>query len=155
MPRLRVAMVLLACMIITAPAPAAARGFANHDKCKCLMCVCDFDPHPLPPEMPEEHHPPPPPPPALPEQHYYPPPVVEHEPVPAGEYHYYPPPYGYYPYVPGQLPYQTPVGEMYPRASSKAAPHGHGPSRVLLAVLVVLASAVLLSSTLPMSPAYC
>ncbi|TVU34531.1 hypothetical protein EJB05_16366, partial [Eragrostis curvula] len=153
MPRLRVAMVLLACMIITAPAPAAARGFANHDKCKCLMCVCDFDPHPLPPEMPEEHHPPPPP--ALPEQHYYPPPVVEHEPVPAGEYHYYPPPYGYYPYVPGQLPYQTPVGEMYPRASSKAAPHGHGPSRVLLAVLVVLASAVLLSSTLPMSPAYC
>ncbi|KAK3164728.1 hypothetical protein QOZ80_1AG0023800 [Eleusine coracana subsp. coracana] len=155
---------ILACTIMLARSPAAL-GFASDGrKCRCFMCVCDFDPHPLPPELPvhhypppaePEHHPsPPPPPPALPEPHYYPPPV-EHEPVP-GEYHYYPPPaYGYYPSV--GLPYYPPAGDMYPRdkASSKSGAHRQrGPTRLLLAVVVVLASAALSSSLLQAPSAY-
>lgn len=158
---------ILAGMII-APPPAAALGYASGDrKCKCFMCVCDFDPHPLPPEMPvhhdppptePEHHPPPPPPPvpsppppAEPEHHY--PAPVEHEPIPIG-YPYYPPPaYGYYPSV--GLPYYPPAGDLYPRdkPSKSGALRRQPGSRLLLAVVVVLASAAL-SSSLLVPPAH-
>jgi hypothetical protein len=160
---------VLACILLVSS--TTVLGIRTDDrKCKCFMCICDFDPHPLPPELPPhhdhppptepEHHSPPPesehvpsppppepehvPPPALPEsEHHYPPPVVE--PVP--EYHYYPPPaYGYYPSV--GLPYYPPAGEMYPRdkAASKSGAHRQrAPSRLLLvATFLVLSSCSLL-----------
>ncbi|XP_062214615.1 protein TRACHEARY ELEMENT DIFFERENTIATION-RELATED 7-like [Phragmites australis] len=128
--------------------PPAVLGLVTDDKCKCFMCICDVDPHPLPPALPA-HHPPPPsepevvsqPPPALPEYHH--PPPSEHEPTP--DYHYYPPPYPYgYPWE-GTTYYGPPAGEMYPRdkasKSSALRQGGHGLSSLILAVL--LASAVL------------
>ncbi|KAL6842525.1 hypothetical protein ACP4OV_027369 [Aristida adscensionis] len=151
-------MTVAAVIAVSMLAPPAL-GARPDVKCKCFMCVCDLDPHPLPPEVPEhhsppapEHHPPPPPvpvaspppPPPAPVvvPAYYPPPT-EHEPAPG--YYYYPPmPYGY-PWA--GTSYGPPaVGVMYPRDSTaiKSAARrqvgGGGLSGLLLAV--TLASAV-------------
>ncbi|XP_062208484.1 leucine-rich repeat extensin-like protein 6 [Phragmites australis] len=112
----------------------AAMGIVTDGKCKCFMCICDVDPHPLPPALPSHHPPPaepktvtsPPPPPALPEYHY-------------------PPPYPYgYPWE-GTTYYGPPAGEMYPRdkASKSSAPRQGGLGLSSLVLAVLLASAVL------------
>ncbi|KAJ1284228.1 hypothetical protein BS78_03G189000 [Paspalum vaginatum] len=144
-PPLQITMFLVAMSV----SPAAVLGIATDKDCKCFMCVCDLDPHPLPPEMPTHHptpSPPPPepvpsPPPPAPElPAYYPPPTTG--------YYYPPQPYGY-PWYPAT--YGPPAEEMYPREdrrsskSGAAARHhgdgGHGRARLFLAV--ALASAVL------------
>jgi hypothetical protein len=133
---------VLACILLVSS--TTVLGIRTDDrKCKCFMCICDFDPHPLPPELPPHHdHPPPTEP-----EHHPPPPPPPPEPEHVPEYHYNPPPaYGYYPSV--GLPYYPPAGEMYPRdkAASKSGAHRQrAPSRLLLvATFLVLSSCSLL-----------
>ena len=136
--------------VTAASSSPAALGIRTYEDCKCFMCVCDLDPHPLPPEAPSRHQPPPepvpspppppppsPPPPALPA--YYPP--AEHEPAPG--YYYYPPmPYGY----PWQGGYGTPAGEVYPREDRRASKSGaaRGARPLLAAALASAALSLLL-----------
>jgi hypothetical protein len=124
---------------------AVVLGIATDEDCKCFMCVCDLDPHPLPPEVPTHHPPPaqpepvpsPPPPPPSPS----PPPPAPALPV------YYPPQTGYYYYPP--QPYGYPAGEMYPRddnrrESKSDAARRHGSrGRASLALAAALACGVL------------
>ncbi|KAM3349841.1 hypothetical protein ACQJBY_022609 [Aegilops geniculata] len=65
-------MIALLSMSLVVVSPAM--GIPTDDKCKCLMCVCDLDPHPLPPAMPS-HHP----------AHYPPEPRPEPKPKPEPE----------------------------------------------------------------------
>uniref|UniRef100_A0A0D9V2Q8 Uncharacterized protein n=1 Tax=Leersia perrieri TaxID=77586 RepID=A0A0D9V2Q8_9ORYZ len=94
-------------------------------KCKCLMCVCDVDPHPVvTPSVPV---------------HHYSPPHEEATPV-----YYLPPPavpYAQYPYPQGQGAYgQYPYP--YPQYIHSAA-HGDGVSSRLVAVSALLVSGLL------------
>jgi len=154
---LQVAVAVVVNMLLASP--AAVLGIVTDEDCKCFMCVCDLDPHPLPPEVPTHHPPPaqpvpvpsppppspsPPPPAPVVVPAYYPPPTT-------GYYYYNPPqPYGY-PWPTTTYGYGPPAGEMYPRdyghesKSGAARRHGGGCGRASLALPVALASAVLLS----------
>lgn len=152
---------LQAAIVVTmlAASPAAVvLGMVTDEDCKCFMCVCDLDPHPLPPEMPT-HHPAPEQPPPVPS----PPPPVPSPPPPAPVVvvpAYYPPPTGYYvPPQPYGYPWPTtygygpPAGEMYPRdyghESRSGASRRHGGGCGVLAVALASAVLALLLRTAP------
>ncbi|XP_014754398.1 leucine-rich repeat extensin-like protein 1 [Brachypodium distachyon] len=103
MLHLKITILVSMCMVVS-----RSLGVETDHKCKCFMCLCDVDPHPLPPALPTDHPPPP-------EREYYPPPS---EPEPTPEY--YPPPSEPEPtpgcYPPPSEPEPTP-GYYYPPPS--------------------------------------
>ncbi|KAM0879628.1 hypothetical protein ACQ4PT_034109 [Festuca glaucescens] len=154
--------IMLATMSLVMVVSPAMAG-VTEDKCKCLMCVCDVNPHPLPPALPA-HHPPPsepepePEPEPIPTPKYYPPPTepepkpvyypptTKPEPTPVVYYsppsepgYYLTPPAGPYGY-PWSNTYETP-GQMYPQYYPSSA--NRRMSSQLLAYFILVAAGIL------------